>query len=226
MPSDFVVFGSTHWLILAAVAVVAWLLTRWARGSHARQEALRVGLGVALLVSSIVWWARLWMVEGWAFPGYLPLQLCDITLITTGLAALTTRQRLFEFSYYGGLVGAGMALLTPDLWGPGWNFRNVHFFVAHGLIVITLVVLTATRRMRPLPGSVWRTLLVLNVVALFVGIFDFVFRTNYMYLREKPMAGSLMDLLGPWPWYLLGCEALALGLFWLLWLPFRKKRLA
>jgi hypothetical integral membrane protein (TIGR02206 family) len=64
-------------------------------------------------------------------------------------------------------------------------------------------------------------MLVLNIYAALVGLFNAWYHTNYMYLCEKPEGASLLDWLGPWPWYILSGEAVALALFSLLWLPFR-----
>lgn len=221
MQTDFQFFGPLHWSLIAATPAVAWILSRVAVGSASLQQAIRLSLGWLLIASEIAWAYLNWYVEGWVFPERMPLQLCDFSILSTALAALTLRQRIFEFSYYAGIAGAGMAILTPDLYGPIASFRNVNFFIAHCGIVVTILFLIWTGLARPRPGSVWRTLIALNLLGLCVGVYDWVFKTNYMYLREKPVNGSVMDFFGPWPVYLIALEGVALLLFSLLWVPFR-----
>ena len=61
-----------------------------------------------------------------------------------------------------------------------------------------------------------------NAYATVAAAVDLAFRTNYLYLRAKPTAPTILDWFGPWPAYLVAAEALALGLFWLLDRPFRR----
>jgi hypothetical integral membrane protein (TIGR02206 family) len=223
MSSNFHLFGLTHFAILASVPVLAALLSRVDRTLHGNRERLRFVLAAALVLNAIVWYGYL-AFRGWLdFPENLPLELCDATLIVT-VAALTTLNPLcFDLAWYGALAGTTMALLTPDLWEPFPSFSTVQFFIAHGLVVVAVLYLVWSRRMRPRPGSVWRAMLGLNIFAALVGGFNFLFDTNYMYLRAKPQNPSLLDLLGPWPWYIVAGELLALVLLSLLYLPFRAR---
>lgn len=151
----------------------------------------------------------------------MPLQLCDLTLWLTVLALFTLNPLAFETAYFAGLGGSGMALLTPDLWAPLASYPTICFFVAHGMVVASLLMLVWSKQAKPRPGSPCRVFGVLNAYAAAIAVFDAIFKTNYMCLCEKPAAASIMDLLGPWPFYLLWCEVAALVIFWLLWLPVR-----
>jgi len=53
-----------------------------------------------------------------------------------------------------------------------------------------------------------------------VAVVDAALGANYMWLREKPPS-TILDLFGPWPYYILGGAVLGIALFLLLDLPYR-----
>jgi uncharacterized membrane protein YwaF len=60
------------------------------------------------------------------------------------------------------------------------------------------------------------------VYAAVVGAIDAALHTNYMYLCQKPGSETVLNVFGPWPWYLFAAAALTLLLFEVLWLAARK----
>ena len=219
MQPHFRIFGPVHLAILASIPALAAVLAWIQRRCH-RTKWVRLGLALALLLNSSVWFGYMGM-RGWLrFPDSLPLELCDATLCLALIALLTLNATVFDLAYYGAFAGTSMALLTPDLWETFPSLSTVEFFVMHGFVVVSVLYLVWSKEARPRPGSLWRAMLGVNVYAAAAGTFNFIFKTNYMYLRSKPANASLLDYLGPWPWYIASAEVVALLLFALLYLPF------
>jgi len=216
-------FGPLHLVLLAAIAAVAAGLAVLCRRRPAASRAVRLALGWGIAANEIGWWGFRYSHEGVHLQN-LPLQLCDLTVWLSVAACLTLAPWVVEFDYFAGLAGAGMALLTPDLWRPWPSYPAIYFFVAHGGIVIAVIVLVFGR-VRPLrAGAVWRAYALLLGWAAVAGTFNVVAKTNYMYLCRKPASATALDMLGPWPVYLIVGAVVALALFWLLWLPVRPAR--
>ncbi len=224
MQSNFRLFGPMHIAILSVAPAMAAILALLARRFRAGEKAIRLVLGVFLLLNAFLWYGYLAWHHWLSFPGSLPLELCDATLCLTIIALFTLSAAIFDLAYYGALAGTPMALLTPDLWEPFPSFSTVEFFVTHGMVVVAVLYLVWAGSARPRPGSVWRALLAGNAFALAVGVFNLIFKTNYMYLCWKPANPSLLDFMGSWPWYIASGEGIALVLFTLLYLPFRVRR--
>jgi uncharacterized membrane protein YwaF len=60
---------------------------------------------------------------------------------------------------------------------------------------------------------VWRAYAITLAVTAAAAVGTVLTGGNYMFLRRKPAHGSLLDLMGPWPVYILAAAALGLLMF-------------
>src|SRR5665811_2200752 len=96
----------------------------------------------------------------------------------------------------------------------------MQYFIADGTIVAAALLLVVALRLAPRRGAVLRVFgLTFALLVLDAGV-NLVTGGNYMYLRHTPGAHSLLDVIGPWPWYIVAAAALTLVLFAILDLPF------
>jgi len=221
----FVPFGAAHVGALACVALLAGLLVLLVRARPGLAASVRRALAagiVGLLSFELAVASR----EGWlSWKTVLPLELCDAALVLAVATLLRPRQTPAEIVYFWAGSGTLVAMLTPELpWGfPRWEF--VVFFGLHGLVLVAALVLVFGLGLRPRPGAPWRMLGITAGWAAFVGLVNLVLGTNFMYLRHKPSVATPLDWMGPWPVYVGVCGIVALVLFHVLALPFRRSGL-
>lgn len=221
-PSGFRLFGLDHLAALFLLAILAGMAAVSARTlSVSRSVWIGRALGVLLVSYAIFMYARLALRGELSFEYSLPLELCHWVLACCVLSLFRQNQLASEIAYFWGFAGTLQAALTPELSEGFPSFDFIQFFWGHGGILLAIVYFIAGQHFRPRPGSVWRMLVAVNVYALIIGTVDAVFGWNYGYLCRKPSQPSLLDYLGPWPWYLVSLEFIAFANFALLALPWK-----
>lgn len=76
---------------------------------------------------------------------------------------------------------------------------------------------------RPTFRSVLKTMGFLNALLVVALVANAWTGGNYLFVSRKPDNPSLIDFLGPYPWYILSLEGVAVALFSLLYVPFWRK---
>lgn len=219
-------FSLAHWGAIAVLITFILLLfitrTRWTESEKNILSMERL-FGLSLLVIDILY--HVWLVQSdrWELSNSLPLELCSISLLLTIVLLWTGNRLAYQFVFYAGIGGALQAMLTPVLDMDFPHFRYFHFFYTHAGIILTALYFTWVKGYRPTFKGVLITLLALNILLPFIFWINYLFEGNYMFLQRKPSGGSLLDFLGPYPWYILSLEVVAFLIFIFLWFLFKKK---
>ena len=203
---QFEAYGWSHAaavVVLIVVAVVLVVAGRRYRGTPAGQ---RLSRGLALAFTVFLVPVEVYYVLPWQ-PGIkysLPLQLCDLASIAAVWALWSYSPTAFALTYFWGLTLTAQAFISPELHGPDFpSLQFVSFFGVHSLAPWAAIYLTWGMGLRPN----WRSYQIAVLVTIVWGVAMFAFNreagTNYGFLNTKPLAKSLLDMLGPWPWYLL-----------------------
>ena len=116
------------------------------------------------------------------------------------------------------------ALITPDAGIYGLpHFRAVQTLAAHGGIVLAALYMTIVEGLRPTWQSFKRVFQWTNIYMVIVFFINLAIGSNYLFIAHKPEFPTLIDLLAPWPWYILELEVVALAVCFILYIPFMLK---
>ncbi|TMF43934.1 MAG: TIGR02206 family membrane protein [Chloroflexi bacterium] len=220
-------FGAEHvWtVVVIAGATAALVAAARLRPGPWTQVAARA-LAVVLIGDEVAWWIYLVVTHAnradllYA----LPFQLCDAAIFISAAALWSRRQILVEVTYFWGLAGTIQAIITPDLPQHFPTFPFIQYYVAHGGVVAAGLFLVVGLGQWPRRRAVIGVAALTIVYAAFVGLLDLVTGADYMYLRAKPASATLLDLLGPWPWYIGWATLIGIALFVILDAPFAISR--
>jgi hypothetical integral membrane protein (TIGR02206 family) len=209
-------------LLVVGLALASWRVTltpntrRW----------VRIILAGILAANEVFWHAWHVYYGLWTVRDLLPLEICNLMVIASVWALLTKNQVVYEFVYLLGIPAASQILITPAL--GSYGFPHVLFFqifISHGGVLLAALYLTLSEGMRPQSWrSVRRVAIWTTIYAGVIFVLNPLLGSNYLFLAHKPPAVTLLDYLGPWPWYILSMEAIGLAAVILLYLPFTLRK--
>jgi hypothetical integral membrane protein (TIGR02206 family) len=202
-----------HVAAIAATAALAGLLVAGARRRGGDWPAARRALAL-LLAAGFAGEQLTYALRGdWSAEVNLPFQLTDaVTLVSIATLWRPTPLRC-ELVYFWALSASLQALLTPNLGAALPDVLFVTYFATHGGAIAAACLLVFGEGRTPRPGAVWRVYAITAGFAACAALATVATGGNYMFLRRKPAGDSLLDVMGPWPVYILGGAALGLALF-------------
>lgn len=231
----FIMFSLQHVLsllvVLAVYIVIILIYKKFPTDKN--KNIIYAVISISIVLCDIT--IKLWLLKNGVFKASYDafLHMCDISgpllIILFFMKDSKNRRRIFSLMFIWGVLGAAMALLTPEMRGNVFpSFYYFNFFIKHGFIVIGVLIIGVIEnyspKMKHLPIVIATSLV---IVAIIYGINRALVSIppfepgNYMFLSYPPTGGSaidmLVDIFGPSPYYIIGMVVLAFVLYTLMW---------
>ena len=219
----FALFGMPHLIVLAIITLFCFSSLYFRRvWGEKEKKTVRWILAIAIVVNetSLHIWSAYWGI--WNIQTMLPLHMCAILIWLSAYMLVTKNYSIYEFVYFMGLGGAMQAVLTPAD-AAAYNFphyRLMQTFIAHGLLINIAIYMTVVEGFRPTLEYFKRVFIWSNIYMVPVFFINLAIGSNYLFVAGKPNFPTLLDMLAPWPWYIIEMEALGFAIFFILYIPF------
>jgi len=224
-------FSGQHYLLLGlfAVGCVAVAVLGHRCRDTAAEQTVRRAFALVLLVFTVPLTIALVLPGEWNPHTSLPIQLCDLAWMTAAIALWTEAPWAIALTYFWGLTLSIQGIVTPSLGESFPELRYFGFLGQHLLIVWATVLLVWGLGRAPGWWGYRFTVAVTGLWAVAIIGFNAIADTNYGYLNRKPSSASILDALGPWPWY-VAAEIAILVVVWALmtwpWVAAERRRAA
>jgi hypothetical integral membrane protein (TIGR02206 family) len=191
------------------------------------KNKLRMGmlLSILLIFTTLTGHTRNIVNGYWNISDNLPLHLCSVSnLIACFILFIPKKNRLFEFLFYAGIIGAIQAFFTPQINNfDGSNYEYLEYYLSHVGIMLLPIFMFKNLGYKLTKYSWIKVVLYLNILLAIVMPLNFIIDSNYMYLANRPNVDNPL-IIGEWPYYILFWEVIVVTLTYILYVMSTGKR--
>ena len=221
MGSEFHSFSVQHFAALFACGLVTYAAIWKGRNAEADVKIDIAIVLAGLTFSTLLIEAIVKVAEGtYDYLNDLPLFLCDLVAVVLPFILYNKNRKWIGIVYFWAMAGTLQALLTPDLKDGFPSFYFFRYFFTHAGIVAAVLYTVVVWKIRINWKDFFSAIIYAQVYLVAIHLMNQVLGSNYSYTMQKPFGPTILDFMGPWPWYIIGGEVLMFIMFLLLMIPF------
>lgn len=216
-------FGNAHHITAILVFISLTYASIYLANKHLSDKGkYRLGnsIGGAISLTMILWLIIEAALGKFSIQLDLPLYLCSFMAITIPVFTLTRSFVMYEVLVFWIWGGTLHAVITPDLYHNFPHYNFIKYWMGHAGLIWIILYATYVYNYQPTSKSIFKSYGALQVYFITVILINYLLDSNYGYLNEKPQVSSVLDYLGPWPYYIIQGQLLIFPIFLLVYLPF------
>ena len=222
MEDKFILFSNEH-LITVGIGFISCILLVFLGFFTEKKATFAKIVAIAVLGVKIAELLFRHHYYGETVAELLPLHLCPIVIILSIFMMFFHSEVLFQLVYFWS-IGAFFAILMPDIRDGMSNFASQSFFITHFFILFSTAYAFVHFRFRPTKAGFLCSFLLLVTLAFIMYFVNNKLGTNFLYVNHPPVTKSLMDFMGPWPYYIFSLAGIDIAISFFMYLPFRKNK--
>lgn len=218
----FTAWNIHHVTTLLVFALIGFVVIYLGKNKLTDKQKYWLGNGLAIFVTgTIVVWTGLEIYFGrFTLSTHPPIAICNFVGMLVPIMMISRSYLLYEIFYFWIMAGTMQANLTPDLSFGYPHYCFFKYWIVHSGLIVVILYATIVYKQRPYIKSLFKSLAFLAVYFLFTLLVNYLTSANHMYLNAKPKSASLLDYMGPWPWYIFVVILIVIPLFFLVYMPF------
>lgn len=205
----FTSYSPEHFLLLFGFLFFAiWFFRFMKTRSEENQRKALLSIAVALTVAQLIKIPLNHYTGTFDVTKDIPLHMCNfLPFIMIGVY-ITKSRIIWATVFFWIILGVSQANFTPSVDYSLFHYDAIRYWMVHlGLVLLALYPAIAWKWELEL-RDVARTLIWLNIVAVFIYGINLILDSNYLYVMGKPPGTTFFSILPPWPTYILVLEVI------------------
>ena len=215
-----ILLSLSHFLsTLICILVIIYLPRYFINAAESKKNIFKLALLILVIINDGFDFYKTAYISENPWQRGLPLHMCDFSAYSI-LAYLFTKIRIFfVFAFFWGILGAGFALLTPDVIYGFPHFEYIQSHIGHSFILIGVSFVLQVDNQKVIASDPFKILAITTILLAAIYVVNSIIGrgANYWYVNFKPEGDSIMNWMRPEPYHMIDIYILAIVLCYLLY---------